>query len=246
MDEWRQQLQQEVLRIGVEDEATTGGTHLVAVLAVANDAIRIHATGKHFAPIDGHECRIAAGAVGLAARQEVEIAGVQIQRRLAVLGPKPERAFQNAGELDVTARVDDWDAMIDIDIKGVLYGIAAALPIFRKQGAGHFVNVASTAAHRIVPGMAVYAGTKFAVRAISEGLRQEAGTALRVTVISPGMTRTGFADSMTSPELKAQTQSTMEEMGIPPDAIARAIAFAIEQPSDVDVGEIIVRPTAQS
>ncbi len=171
-----------------------------------------------------------------------------------------EMAISHFGRLDVLVnnagigpisplddlRVDDWDAMIDINIKGVLYGIAAALPTFRKQGAGHFVNVASTAAHRIVPGMAVYAGTKFAVRAISEGLRQEAGTALRVTVISPGMTRTGFADSMTSPELKAQTQSTMEKLGIPPDAIARAIAFAIEQPADVDVGEIIVRPTAQS
>ncbi|QNK73415.1 SDR family oxidoreductase [Variovorax sp. PAMC28562] len=171
-----------------------------------------------------------------------------------------EMAISHFGRLDVLVnnagigpisplddlRVDDWDAMIDINIKGVLYGIAAALPTFRKQGAGHFVNVASTAAHRIVPGMAVYAGTKFAVRAISEGLRQEAGTALRVTVISPGMTRTGFADSMTSPELKAQTQSTMEKLGIPPGAIARAIAFAIEQPADVDVGEIIVRPTAQS
>lgn len=143
-------------------------------------------------------------------------------------------------------RVEDWDAMIDINIKGVLYGIAAALPVFRKQGAGHFVNVASTAAHRIVPGMAVYAGTKFAVRAISEGLRQEAGAALRVTVISPGMTRTGFAESMTRLELKAQTRAAMEKMAIPPDAIARAIAFAIEQPADVDVGEIIVRPTAQS
>lgn len=143
-------------------------------------------------------------------------------------------------------RVDDWDAMIDINIKGMLYGIAAALPVFRKQGAGHFVNVASTAAHRIVPGMAVYAGTKFAVRAISEGLRQEAGPALRVTVISPGMTRTGFADSMTNLELKAQTQAAMEKMAIPPEAIGRAIAFAIEQPADVDVGEIIVRPTAQS
>ena len=143
-------------------------------------------------------------------------------------------------------RVEDWDAMIDINIKGVLYGIAAALPVFRKQGAGHFVNVASTAAHRIVPGMAVYAGTKFAVRAISEGLRQEAGPALRVTVISPGMTRTGFAESMTSPELKAQTQAAMEKLAISPDAIARAIAFAIDQPADVDVGEIIVRPTAQS
>lgn len=142
-------------------------------------------------------------------------------------------------------RVEEWDDMIDINIKGVLYGIAAALPVFRKQGFGHFINTASTAAHRIVPNMAVYAGTKFAVRAISEGLRQEAGDKVRVTVISPGFTRTNLADSTMHPELKAQTIASMEKFAISPDAIACAIAFAIEQPADVDVGEIIVRPTAQ-
>lgn len=156
----------------------------------------------------------------------------------------------NAGIGPISAlddlRVDEWDSMIDINIKGVLYGIAAALPAFRAQGSGHFVNIASTAAHRIVPNMAVYAATKVAVRAISEGLRQEAGENLRVTVISPGFTRTGFADSMTVPALKAQTLAAMEKMAIPPEAIARAIAFAIEQPAEVDVGEIIVRPTAQA
>lgn len=143
-------------------------------------------------------------------------------------------------------RVSDWEDMVDINIKGVLYGIAAALPVFRKQGFGHFVNIASTAAHRIVPNMAVYAATKIAVRAISEGLRQEAGDKLRVTVICPGFTRTNFADSMTDPAVKAQMVASMDKMAMPPDAIARAIAFAIEQPADVDVGEIIVRPTAQA
>jgi NADP-dependent 3-hydroxy acid dehydrogenase YdfG len=142
--------------------------------------------------------------------------------------------------------VEEWEDMIDINIKGVLYGIAAALPLFRAQGFGHFVNTASTAAHRIVPNMAVYAGTKIAVRAISEGLRQEAGDKLRVTVISPGFTRTNLAESMTDPEAKAQIVASMEKFAMPPDAVARAIAFAIEQPPDVDVGEIIVRPTAQS
>ena len=136
--------------------------------------------------------------------------------------------------------------MIDINIKGVLYGIAAALPVFRKQGFGHFVNTASTAGIVVNPNMAVYAGTKFAVRAISEGLRQEAGDKLRVTIISPGFVRTDFAESMTSPEMKARIREGMDKMGISPDAIARAMVFAIEQPADVDVGEIIVRPTAQS
>ena len=143
-------------------------------------------------------------------------------------------------------RVEDWEDMIDINLKGVLYGIAAALPVFRKQGFGHFINTSSVAAHRIVPNMAVYAGTKIAVRAISEGLRQEAGDKLRVTVISPGFTRTNFAESMTNPEVKSQIVASMEKFAMPPAAIARAIAFAIEQPADVDVGEIVVRPTAQS
>ncbi|MBP0623112.1 SDR family oxidoreductase [Cupriavidus consociatus] len=142
-------------------------------------------------------------------------------------------------------RVDDWEDMIDVNIKGVLNGIAAALPLFRTQGFGHFINTASTAALRIVPNMAVYAATKSAVRAISEGLRQEAGDKLRVTVISPGFTRTNFAESVTNPEAKAEISASMDKFAMPPDAIARAIAFAIEQPADVDVGEIIVRPTAQ-
>lgn len=142
-------------------------------------------------------------------------------------------------------RVDDWDEMIDVNIKGVLYGIAAALPVFRRQGFGHIINTASTAAHKIVPNMAVYAGTKSAVRVISEGLRQEAGDRLRVTVISPGMTRTNLTDSMTDPVVKEQIRRSMDSIGLPPEAIAEAIAFAIGQPATVDVGEIIVRPTAQ-
>jgi NADP-dependent 3-hydroxy acid dehydrogenase YdfG len=143
-------------------------------------------------------------------------------------------------------RVEDWEAMIDVNIKGVLYGIAAALPIFRQQEFGHFVNVLSTSGLRIVPLQSVYAGTKNAVRAISEGLRQEAGDKLRVTIISPGFVHTDFADSMTNPEVKAQIIAARDKMAISPDAIARAIAFAIEQPADVDVGELVVRPTAQS
>ena len=143
-------------------------------------------------------------------------------------------------------RVDDWDEMIDVNIKGVLYGIAAALPVFREQGFGHFVNVISTAGLKIVPLQSVYAGTKNAVRTITEGLRQEAGDKLRVTSVSPGYVRTDFAESMTSPAIKAQIEDSMAKMAISPDAIARAIAFAIEQPADVDVSEIVVRPTAQS
>lgn len=142
-------------------------------------------------------------------------------------------------------RVEDWDAMIDVNIKGVLYGIAAALPVFRRQRAGHFVNMLSTAGLKIVPTMGVYAGTKNAVRAISEALRQEAGDKLRVTTVSPGFVSTELASSMTHADLRAQTLAGMERIAIPPAAIARAVAFAIEQPAEVDVGEIVVRPTAQ-
>lgn len=142
--------------------------------------------------------------------------------------------------------IDDWEAMIDVNIKGLLYGIAAALPVFRQQQSGHFVNVLSTAGLSIVPTMAVYAGTKNAARAITEGLRQEAGPHLRVTGISPGFVQTNLAESMSSPKVQAQIKEKMNEMAIPPVAIARAIVFAIGQPAEVDVNEIVVRPTAQN
>ncbi len=148
------------------------------------------------------------------------------------------------GLLDALA-VDDWLAMVDVNINGFLYGIAAALPVFRKQGSGHFVTVISTSGLNIVPQQSVYAGTKNAVRTIHEALRQEAGPDLRVTGISPGYVRTELADHITDPEARAKIAEAMNKLAIGPDAIARAIAFAIEQPSDVDVGDIVVRPTAQ-
>ncbi|MFG2530972.1 SDR family oxidoreductase [Streptomyces sp. NPDC048516] len=143
-------------------------------------------------------------------------------------------------------RVEEWDRMVDVNIKGVLHGIGAALPVFRAQGAGHFITTASTAAFRIVPDMAVYAGTKFAVRALCEGLRQEAGDSLRVTTVSPGAVATDFAEASTNPEVRARIKEIRDRIALPPEAIARAIAFAIEQPATVDVNEIVVRPTAQS
>ncbi|MFD5392908.1 SDR family oxidoreductase [Streptomyces sp. NPDC127097] len=142
-------------------------------------------------------------------------------------------------------RVEEWDHMVDVNVKGVLHGIAAALPVFRAQGSGHFITTASTAAFRVVPAMAVYAGTKYAVRAICEGLRQEAGDALRVTTVSPGVTATDFAEASTNSRVRAEITKMRDELAMPPAAIARAIAFAIEQPAGVDVNEIVVRPTAQ-
>jgi NADP-dependent 3-hydroxy acid dehydrogenase YdfG len=157
--------------------------------------------------------------------------------------------ISNAGVMPISPldelRVEDWEDMIDVNLKGILYGVAAALPVFREQEAGHFVHTASTAGLRVVPEMAVYAGTKFAVRAVSEGLRQEAGADLRVTVISPGMTRTNFTDSMTNSDV-ATRYAGLRDIAMPADAVARAIAYAISQPADVDVSEIVIRPTAQA
>ncbi|SFW79250.1 SDR family oxidoreductase [Chitinophaga sancti] len=168
-------------------------------------------------------------------------------------------ALDNYGRLDVLInnagigpispldelRVSDWEDMIDVNFKGVLYGIAAALPVFRQQNSGHFINTLSTAGLQIVPTMAVYAATKNAVRTVADALRQEAGPTIRVTSVSPGFIKTNFSDSMTNLDIKEQMKGRMEQIAISPDAIANAIAFAIDQPADVDVNDIVIRPTAQ-
>jgi NADP-dependent 3-hydroxy acid dehydrogenase YdfG len=152
--------------------------------------------------------------------------------------------FASVAPLDAL-RIDDWERMVDVNIKGVLHGIAAALPLFRTQGHGHFVNIASTAGMKTVPNQAVYSGTKYAVRAISEGLRQEAGEHLRVTIISPGFVYTDFG-VVPDDELRERLLAFRDQIAIPPESIARAIAYALNQPPEVDVGEIVIRPTAQA
>lgn len=142
-------------------------------------------------------------------------------------------------------RVEDWDAMIDVNVRGVLYGIAAALPVFGRQNGGHIINVLSTAGIKIVPTMGVYAATKNAMRTATEALRQEAGPHLRVTEVSPGFVDTDFAETIDDPAVRAAIAKRKQELAIGPDAIARAIAFAIEQPAGVEIGSIVVRPTAQ-
>ena len=143
-------------------------------------------------------------------------------------------------------RVEDWDAMIDVNVRGALYGIAAVLPIFGAQRSGHIVNVISTAGLKIVPTMGVYAATKNAVRTATEALRQECVPGLRVTEVSPGFIDTTFVDSsVTDPAVREAVNRQKRKLAISPDAIARAIAFAIEQPDDVEIGSIVVRPTAQ-
>lgn len=141
-------------------------------------------------------------------------------------------------------KVDEWEQMIDVNIKGVLYGIAAVLPTMREQHAGHIINLSSVAGHVVFPASAVYSATKFAVKALSEGLRQEGGKEIRSTNISPGAIATELTTTISDSET-AKNVDELYEMAIDADAIARAIVYAIEQPAEVDVNELIIRPTQQ-
>jgi NADP-dependent 3-hydroxy acid dehydrogenase YdfG len=137
--------------------------------------------------------------------------------------------------------------MIDVNLKGVLYGIAAALPHMQRQKSGHFINVSSVAGHKVGPGFAVYAATKHAVRALSEGLRQEVKPYnIRTTVISPGAVATELPNSVTDPETAARIRDFYAQAAIPADSFARVVAFAISQPDEVDINEILFRPTQQA
>ena len=143
--------------------------------------------------------------------------------------------------------LDGWTKMIDVNLRGVLHGIAAALPVFHRQGHGHLVTTVSTAGLKITPTMAVYAATKNAVRTLLEGLRQESTDGVvRTTSISPGFVRTELDTSIDDAGVREQIRRNMDEFGLPPEAVARAIAFAIEQPHDVEIGDITIRPTSQN
>lgn len=141
-------------------------------------------------------------------------------------------------------KVDEWEQMIDVNIKGVLYGIAAVLPTMREQHSGHVINLSSVAGHKVFPGGAVYCATKYAVKALSEGLRMEAGDEIRSTNISPGAIETELTSTITDPNA-AKAAEELYQIAIDADAVARAIVYAIEQPADVDINEIVLRPTAQ-
>jgi NADP-dependent 3-hydroxy acid dehydrogenase YdfG len=143
--------------------------------------------------------------------------------------------------------IEGWSAMIDVNLKGVLHGIAAALPVFRRQGNGHFVTTVSTAGLKIVPNMGVYAATKNAVRTVLEGLRQESTDGVvRTTAVSPGFVNTDLDSSIDNATVREEIRRNMDAFGIPPEAVAEAIAFAVDQPPGVEIGEITVRPTVQN
>ena len=171
-----------------------------------------------------------------------------VEKAIASFG-RVDVIINNAGLMAIapmsSTKVDEWDRMIDINIKGVLYGIAAALPIFEKQGSGHFINISSVAGIKVwSPGGTVYSGTKFAVRAISDGLRHEVGGKIRTTTIEPGAVESELKAGSSHQESSDFVQD-FYQIAIPADSVARAIAYAIEQPADVDINEIVLRPTVQ-
>lgn len=195
--------------------------------------------------------------------KEIQAAGGKaIARRLDVTDAADVQAFVDAamteyGRVDVllnnagvmplsmieALKLDEWNQMIDVNIRGVLHGIAAALPVMQKQRSGQIINVASIGAYRVSPTAAVYCATKYAVRAISDGLRQEVGGDIRVTLVSPGVVESELAETI-SDEGAREAMREFRKVAISPEAIARAVAYAIEQPADVDVSELVIRPTA--
>ncbi len=177
----------------------------------------------------------------------------QVQRLVDTAAEKFGRVdviINNAGLMPQSLlerlKVDEWDRMIDVNIKGVLYGIAAVLPHMQRQKSGHIINVSSVAGHKVGPGGAVYSATKHAVRVISEGLRQEVKRHhLRTTIISPGAVDTELPNTVTDPDVLPRLQKLYADVAISADSFARAVVFAMEQPDDVDVNEILFRPTRQ-
>jgi NADP-dependent 3-hydroxy acid dehydrogenase YdfG len=145
-------------------------------------------------------------------------------------------------ELDI----DGWEEMIDINLKGVLYGMAAAIPFFKQQQSGHIINIISTSGIKIVPMQGVYAGTKNAIRTIAEAFRQESNGNIRITGISPGIVKTDFANNIKNEEMKTAVQIGMEQIAIDPIAIANAVIYAISQPDDIEIGDVVIRPSKQN
>jgi NADP-dependent 3-hydroxy acid dehydrogenase YdfG len=230
--------------------ASTGiGAEVARHLAARGAKVAVAARRKEkldevVADIASHGGTARAYALDVTDKQQMEVVAAAV---VADFG-KLDVLINNAGLMPIRpmseVNTDEWDAMIDVNLKGTLYGIAVALPRFIAQGSGHIISLSSVAGVKVfAPGGTVYSGTKFAVRAISEGLRQEVGDKIRVTSIEPGA-----VDS----DLKFSTSGTAKEtvldfyrQAIPAASVARAIAFAIEQPADVDINEIVLRPTSQ-
>ncbi|TXC97075.1 SDR family oxidoreductase [Streptomyces sp. ISID311] len=242
-------------------------TQHTKVVAITGASSGIGAATARRLAADGHRVLLGARRTDRLKRLAEEITeegGTAAFRRLDVTDGADMRAFVDAaraefGRIDVlvsnagvmplspleATRTDEWDRMIDVNLRGVLQGIAAALPVMREQGGGHFVHLASVGAYEVSPTAAVYCATKFAVRALSEGLRQESAGDIRVTLVSPGVTESELADSISDPQAR-EAMKTYRAVALPAAAVADAIAYALAQPPQVDVNEIVVRPAASA
>nr|WP_318245682.1 SDR family oxidoreductase [Halomonas denitrificans] len=214
----------------------------VVVLGARRQA-RIDALAKELTAAGHQALAVAADVTDKAQVTRLVDAAVEHFGKLDVL-------INNAGLMPLAPlealKVDEWDQMIDVNLKGTLYGIAAALPHMQRQKSGHIINVSSVYGHKMGPDATVYCATKFGVRAISEGLRQEVKPYnIRTTVISPGAVATELLEHISDQEIQTQTKEFVSQIAIPADSFARMVAFAINEPEDVDVNEILFRPTAQ-
>ena len=224
----------------------------------AATALRLAAEGQHVVLAARREDRLAelvaqiTAAGGSAEAQRVDVTDAADVRALVdgVVSThgRIDVLVDNAGVMPLSRLdallVHEWDRMIDVNVRGLLHGIAAALPHFHRQGSGHFVTVASIGAHTVSPTAAVYCATKYAAWAVTEGLRQELDPAIRVTTVSPGVVESELAESISDP-VAAELMRTYRRNALPADAVAAAISYALGQPEGVDVSEIVVRPTAQ-
>lgn len=189
---------------------------------------------------------------GSALYQQLDVTSIEQMQSIIRLAQsrfgRVDVIVNNAGVMPLSPlealKIDEWNRMIDVNIRGVLHGIAAGLPVMKEQQSGHMINVASIGAYSVTPTAAVYCATKYAVRAITEGLRQEMYADIRVTLVSPGVTESELAESITDDGAR-EFMKTYRRNALPASAIAQAIAYAIEQPADVDVNELVVRPTAR-
>lgn len=216
--------------------------HGAVVVLGARRIDRIQALARELSNSGGRAIAVKTDVTQCAQVKQLVDAAVEKYARIDVM-------INNAGLMPHSPlnrlKIDDWDRMIDVNIKGVLYGIAAALPYMQQQKSGHFINVSSVAGHKVRPSSAVYAATKHAVLAISEGLRLEVKPYnIRTTVISPGALATDLPNSITEPDIAASVRK-IYEIAAPVDSFARAVAYAMSQPDEIDVNEILFRPTRQ-
>jgi NADP-dependent 3-hydroxy acid dehydrogenase YdfG len=217
--------------------------HGAAVVLGARRADRIQSLAGELSASGGKALAIATDVTHCDQVNRLVEAGAQTCGRIDVMINNAELMPQAPLE---RLKIDEWEQMIDVNIKGVLYGIAAALPHMKRQKAGHFINVSSVAGHKVGQGFAVYAATKYAVRALSEGLRQEVKPYnIRTTVISPGAVATELPNTGTDPDSADRVRKFYADVAIPAESFARAVAFAVSQPEDVDINEILFRPTRQ-